>query len=30
MSAEVRLPLCEMSASNQEKLRATLTALKIL
>jgi 4-hydroxy-tetrahydrodipicolinate synthase len=30
MSAEVRLPLCEMSASNQEKLRATLTALEIL
>jgi 4-hydroxy-tetrahydrodipicolinate synthase len=30
MSGEVRLPLCEMSARNQEKLRATLTALKIL
>ena len=30
MSAEVRLPLCEMSASNKEKLRATLTALKIV
>ena len=30
MSAEVRLPLCEMSASNKEKLRATLTALQIV
>ena len=30
VSAEVRLPLCEMSASNKEKLRTTLTALKIL
>ena len=30
MSAEVRLPLCEMSASNKEKLRATLTALEIV
>jgi 4-hydroxy-tetrahydrodipicolinate synthase len=30
MSAEVRLPLCEMSASHKEKLRATLTALKVL
>ena len=30
MSAEVRLPLCEMSAPNKEKLRATLTALKIV
>ncbi|HEY5778095.1 MAG TPA: 4-hydroxy-tetrahydrodipicolinate synthase [Terrimicrobiaceae bacterium] len=30
MSAEVRLPLCEMSDSNKEKLRSTLTALKIL
>jgi 4-hydroxy-tetrahydrodipicolinate synthase len=30
MSAEVRLPLCEMSASNKEKLRATLAALEIL
>jgi 4-hydroxy-tetrahydrodipicolinate synthase len=30
MSAEVRLPLCEMSAANKEKLRATLTALEIV
>ena len=30
MSAEVRLPLCEMAASNKEKLRATLTALEIV
>jgi 4-hydroxy-tetrahydrodipicolinate synthase len=30
MSAEVRLPLCEMSAVNKEKLRATLTALEIV
>jgi 4-hydroxy-tetrahydrodipicolinate synthase len=30
MSAEVRLPLCEMTDSNKEKLRSTLTALKIL
>jgi 4-hydroxy-tetrahydrodipicolinate synthase len=30
MSAEVRLPLCEMSDSNKEKLRSTLSALKIL
>jgi 4-hydroxy-tetrahydrodipicolinate synthase len=30
MSAEVRLPLCEMSASNKETLRATLTALEIV
>jgi 4-hydroxy-tetrahydrodipicolinate synthase len=30
MSAEVRLPLCEMSAANKEKLRATLAALQIL
>jgi 4-hydroxy-tetrahydrodipicolinate synthase len=30
MSAEVRLPLCEMSAANKEKLRATLTALQIV
>jgi 4-hydroxy-tetrahydrodipicolinate synthase len=29
-SAEVRLPLCEMTDSNKEKLRSTLTALKIL
>ena len=29
-SAEVRLPLCEMSAANKEKLRATLTALEIV
>ncbi len=29
MSPEVRLPLCEMSASNCEKLRATLTELKL-
>ena len=30
MSAEVRLPLCEMSVANKEKLRATLTALQIV
>jgi 4-hydroxy-tetrahydrodipicolinate synthase len=30
MSPEVRLPLCEMSASNKDKLRATLAALAIL
>jgi 4-hydroxy-tetrahydrodipicolinate synthase len=30
MSPEVRLPLCEMSAANKEKLRATLAALQIL
>jgi 4-hydroxy-tetrahydrodipicolinate synthase len=30
MSPEVRLPLCEMDDSNKEKLRATLTALKLL
>jgi 4-hydroxy-tetrahydrodipicolinate synthase len=30
MRAEVRLPLCEMIDSNKEKLRSTLTALKIL
>ena len=30
MSAEVRLPLCEMSAANKEKLCATLAALEIL
>jgi 4-hydroxy-tetrahydrodipicolinate synthase len=30
MSAEVRLPLCEMSAANKEKLRATLTSLEIV
>jgi 4-hydroxy-tetrahydrodipicolinate synthase len=30
MSAEVRLPLCEMTDSNKEKLRSTLAALKIL
>ena len=30
MSAEVRLPLCEMSDANKEKLRSTLSALKLL
>jgi 4-hydroxy-tetrahydrodipicolinate synthase len=30
MSAEVRLPLCEMSDSNREKLRSTLSALRLL
>ncbi|HEY5704465.1 MAG TPA: 4-hydroxy-tetrahydrodipicolinate synthase [Terrimicrobiaceae bacterium] len=30
MSAEVRLPLCEMSESNKEKLRSTLSALRLL
>ncbi len=30
MSAEVRLPLCEMEDFNKEKLRATLEALEIL
>jgi 4-hydroxy-tetrahydrodipicolinate synthase len=30
MSAEVRLPLCEMSVPNTEKLHATLSALKLL
>jgi 4-hydroxy-tetrahydrodipicolinate synthase len=30
MSAEVRLPLCEMSDANKEKLRSTLSALKVL
>jgi 4-hydroxy-tetrahydrodipicolinate synthase len=30
MSAEVRLPLCEMSTANKENLRATLVALEIL
>jgi 4-hydroxy-tetrahydrodipicolinate synthase len=30
MRAEVRLPLCEMIDSNKEKLRSTLTTLKIL
>jgi 4-hydroxy-tetrahydrodipicolinate synthase len=30
LSAEVRLPLCEMSDSNKEKLRSTLSALKLL
>ncbi|HEU4679074.1 MAG TPA: 4-hydroxy-tetrahydrodipicolinate synthase [Terrimicrobiaceae bacterium] len=30
MKAEVRLPLCEMTDANKEKLRATLAALKIL
>jgi 4-hydroxy-tetrahydrodipicolinate synthase len=30
MSAEVRLPLCEMSAANKEKLRATLSILQIV
>jgi 4-hydroxy-tetrahydrodipicolinate synthase len=30
MSAEVRLPLCEMSDPNKEKLRSTLSALKLL
>lgn len=29
-TADVRLPLCEMSAENQEKVRATLTKLKML
>ncbi len=30
MTAEVRLPLCEMSDSNREKLRSTLSALRLL
>jgi 4-hydroxy-tetrahydrodipicolinate synthase len=30
LSSEVRLPLCEMSDSNKEKLRSTLSALKLL
>ena len=30
MTAEVRLPLCEMSDSNKEKLRSTLSALTLL
>jgi 4-hydroxy-tetrahydrodipicolinate synthase len=30
MTAEVRLPLCEMSDSNTEKLRSTLSALRLL
>jgi 4-hydroxy-tetrahydrodipicolinate synthase len=30
MNAEVRLPLCEMSDANKEKLRSTLSALKLL
>lgn len=30
MKAEVRLPLCEMTDANKERLRATLAALKIL
>lgn len=29
MSSEVRLPLCEMTSANAEKLRATLTSLKL-
>ena len=30
IQAEYRLPLCEMSATNLEKLRATMSALKLL
>jgi 4-hydroxy-tetrahydrodipicolinate synthase len=30
LSSEVRLPLCEMSDSNKEKLRSTLSTLKLL
>ena len=30
LSSEVRLPLCEMSDSNKDKLRSTLSALKLL
>ena len=30
LSSEVRLPLCEMSNSNKDKLRSTLSALKLL
>ena len=30
MTAEVRLPLCEMAAANQDKLRATLKSLNLL
>ncbi len=30
MTAEVRLPLCELATASQEKLRATLAALKLI
>ena len=30
LSSEVRLPLCEMSDSNKDKLRSTLSALKLV
>jgi 4-hydroxy-tetrahydrodipicolinate synthase len=30
MTAEVRLPLCELAASSQDKLRATLKSLGLL
>ena len=30
MTADVRLPLCEMAAASQDKLRATLAALQLI